>query len=81
MNESQVLERVKEMLKDKYDIEVDTLTGDSRQEDIGLDSMTMVDLMLDIETELDFTFASLDLPKNPSLNEIVALIQDSLAKA
>ena len=34
----------------------------------------MVDLMMDIETALDIQFPDLNLPKNPSLDEIVDLI-------
>lgn len=74
MNRSKILELLKTLLKDKYDVDPSSLTGDSRQDDIGLDSMTMVDLMMDIETSLDFQFPDLNLPKNPSLDEIVDLI-------
>lgn len=74
MDRAEILDRLKGLLKDKYEIDPDTLTGASRQDDIGLDSMTMVDLMLDIETELDFQFPDLNIPKNPSLDEIVDLI-------
>lgn len=80
MNKMQILERVKALLKDKYDIDPDSLSGDSRQDDIGLDSMTMVDLMMDIETSLDFQFPSLDLPRNPSLDEIADLIAQHVGK-
>ena len=49
-------------------------TLERRQDDIGLDSMTMVDLMMDIESSLDFQFPNLNLPKNPSLDEITDMI-------
>lgn len=74
MDRSKILELLKALLKDKYDVDPDTLTGASRQDDIGLDSMTMVDLMMDIETSMDIQFPDLNLPKNPSLDEIVDLI-------
>jgi len=74
MDRNKILELLKTLLKDKYDVDPGTLTGSSRQDDIGLDSMTMVDLMMDIETSLDFQFPELNLPKNPSLDEIVDLI-------
>jgi acyl carrier protein len=70
---------LKQRLKDKYQIDPNTLTGESRQDDIGLDSMTMVDLMLDLETEPDFQFPDLEVPKNPSMNEIVDLVVAALA--
>lgn len=77
MDRTKILELLKSLLKDKYDVDPDSLTGASRQDDIGLDSMTMVDLMMDIETALDFQFQDLNLPKNPSLDEIVDLILGS----
>lgn len=79
MDRAEILDRLKSLLKEKYDIDPATLSGASRQDDIGLDSMTMVDLMLDIETELDFQFADLNIPKNPSLDEIVEIVQSNLA--
>lgn len=74
MDRNKILELLKTLLKDKYDVDPDSLTGASRQDEIGLDSMTMVDLMMDIETALDIQFPDLNLPKNPSLDEIVDLI-------
>ena len=74
MDRNKILELLKSLLKDKYDVDPGSLSGASRQDDIGLDSMTMVDLMMDIETSMDFQFPDLNLPKNPSLDEIVDLI-------
>ncbi len=79
MDRAEILDRLKRLLKDKYEIDPGSLTGESRQDEIGLDSMTMVDLMLDVETELDFQFPDLTVPPNPSLDEIVQLIEKALA--
>ncbi len=80
MDKTQILKLLKALLKEKYDVDPDSLTGASRQDDIGLDSMTMVDLMMDIETAMDFQFPDLNIPKNPSLDEIVELIARSAGK-
>lgn len=80
MDRIKILELLKALLKEKYDVDPATLTGGSRQDDIGLDSMTMVDLMMDIESSLDFQFPDLNLPKNPSLDEIVDLIAANIGK-
>ena len=80
MDRAEILDRLKRLLKDKYEIDPAALTGDSRQDDIGLDSMTMADLMLDVETELDFQFLDLNVPKNPSLDQIIDLILQALAE-
>jgi acyl carrier protein len=78
MERDKILERLKSLLQDKYDIDPATLTVDSRQDDIGLDSISMVDLMMDIESDLDFQFPDLNLPKNPSLGQIVDIIVQNL---
>jgi acyl carrier protein len=79
MERDKILERLKSLLQDKYDIDPATLTVDSRQDDIGLDSISMVDLMMDIESDLDFQFPDLNLPKNPSLGQIVDIIVQNLS--
>jgi acyl carrier protein len=56
------------------------LDGSTTQAEIGIDSLLMVDMMLDVETELGFTFDSMDLPRNPSLDTIVDLVQRNLSK-
>lgn len=81
MDRAEILDRLKQLLKDKYEVDPETLTPESRQDDIGLDSMTMVDLMLDVETELDFEFPDLRVPPNPSLSEITDLIIQAMKPA
>ena len=40
----------------------------------------MVDMMLDLETGLGFSFESMDLPRNPDLDTIVALVDRNMAR-
>ena len=81
MDKEQVLAKLKEMLHERFSIDMSQLRGDTRRADIGMDSILMVDLMLDIETELDFTFDMMDLPSNPSLDEVSELILRNLNKS
>jgi acyl carrier protein len=47
---------------------------------MGIDSLHLVDIMLDMENEFGFRFESLLLPPNPSLEQIsLAITQDSQA--
>jgi acyl carrier protein len=80
MDRSEILDVLKKLLEEKYEINPESLAPETRQDDIGLDSMTMVDLMLDIETELNFEFPDLRVPPNPSLNEIADLVSSALAE-
>lgn len=74
MNKQQVMGHLKRMLREQFQIDDTSLTPETRQSDIGIDSILMVNLMLDIENELGFSFDIMDLPKNPSLGEICDLV-------
>ena len=39
----------------------------------------MLDLLMDIEDRFGFRFRSMDLPRDPALSDLVALIESSLA--
>lgn len=74
MNKQQVMEHLKRVLQKQFQIDDISLTPDTRQSDIGIDSILMVNLMLDLENELGFSFDVMDLPKNPSLGDICDLV-------
>lgn len=80
MEQVQILSKLKEMLRERFSINPDQIDGNTRRADMGIDSILMVDLMLDIETELGFTFDSMELPPNPSLNEVSELISRNLGR-
>ena len=69
MNKQQVMEHLKRVLQKQFQIDDISLTPD-----IGIDSILMVNLMLDLENELGFSFDVMDLPKNPSLGDICDLV-------
>lgn len=78
MQRHDILEYLKALLHERFDVDPAGLTGKTTQQEIGIDSLLMVDMMLDIETGLEFTFASMDLPRNPDLDTIVDLIERNL---
>lgn len=75
MDKPQIMEQLVRILHERFDINPATVTGATRQHDLGIDSILMVDLMLEIETVLGFSFDIMDLPRNPSMDEICALIE------
>jgi acyl carrier protein len=80
MQREEILDRLKALIHERFDVDPATLNGSTTQADIGIDSLLMVDMMLDVETDLGFTFQSMDLPKNPSLDTIVDLVQRNLER-
>lgn len=79
MDREQILERLKALIHERFGVDPEGLNGATTQADIGIDSLLMVDMMLDVETELGFTFESMDLPRNPDLDTIVDLVQRNMA--
>ena len=73
MNEH-MIEKIKLMLQERFGIDVSTSGPASRMRDLGIDSLHLVDLMLDMESAFGFQYESLALPANPSLEEIANAI-------
>ncbi len=77
MDKPGIMHRLQEMLNERIDVTI-PLTGETTIQQLGIDSIILVDFMLDLESELNFTFKSMDLPKDANLDQIVDLVHDSL---
>ncbi len=77
MEQEEILNKLKTLLNQRFAIDMSQLNESSRLGDLGLDSMHLVDIMLDIESEMNFNFSSIDLPPNPSLAEMSQAIAAS----
>lgn len=73
----QIMNKLISALHDRYAIDADQLRQASRLSDLGIDSLHLVDIMLDMEEEFDFRFESLPLPSDPSLEQIARAIVKS----
>jgi acyl carrier protein len=80
MQRENIFDTLKSLIAERFDVPADSLSMETTQQDLRIDSILMVDLMMDVEERLDFTFDSLELPKNPSLAAIVDLVDDNLKK-
>lgn len=82
MNEKdRILNRLRTMLQERFNADPNQVTEETRLSQLGVDSILMADMMIDIESDLDFTFKTLDLPKNPSVGDVVQLIHESMHPA
>lgn len=79
MENSAILRRLTEMLQERVGETDVPITAQTRLRELGIDSIIQVDIMLDLESELDFTFKNMALPKDPTVEQIVDLIQDAMA--
>jgi acyl carrier protein len=80
MNEH-MIEKIKLMLQERFGIDVNASGPASRMRDLGIDSLHLVDLMLDMESAFGFQYEALTLPANPSLEEIANAIAANGASA
>ena len=78
MQRQEILERLKALIHERFGIDPAGVTGSTTQAELGIDSLLMVDMMLDVETELGITFESMDLPRNPDLDTIVDLVKRNM---
>jgi acyl carrier protein len=75
-----ILNKLLSTLHERFAINIDHVTAASRLSDLGIDSLYLIDIMLDMENEFSFHFEPLLLPPNPSLAQIsLAIMKDSHA--
>lgn len=71
-----VFEKVKEMLCEQLDVEEDKVTMDSSiAEDLGADSLDVVDLVMSLEEEFDVEIPDEDVENIKSVGDIVKYIE------
>ncbi len=78
LDSARVETMVKEFLAERFDIPEDKVTAAASLRDLGLDSIMMLDVMLEIEDRLGIKLKDLSMPANPKLYDIVGLIQRNL---
>lgn len=79
MKRAEIVETVLALIQENMGIDRSNLTEATSQADLGVDSILMVDLMLALEDRLGFSFKSLDMPKNPTVGDIVAMVEKEIA--
>lgn len=79
MNNADVVAKIKHVLNDRFGIDIAQLEENSRLRDLGLDSLHVVEIMLDMEADLGVKLEDLSVPPNPSLGEVAAAIERNLA--
>ena len=72
-----VLEKVKKILSDQFDVEEDSITPDTMIEgDLGADSLDVVDLLMSIEDEFELEIPDEETDKIKSVGDLVQYIED-----
>jgi len=74
-----VLEKVKVILAEQFDIDEDTLQNDTDlQDDLGADSLDVVDLLMSIEDEFDIEIPDEEIENIRTVGELVNYIENNM---
>lgn len=78
---STLLAALKEFLASRFDIPAEQAVPGAALRDLGLDSMMVMDVMLETEDRFDVKLVDLALPRDPTLGDVIALIERNLDAA
>ena len=81
MQTTDIFEALSALVVERYGAPAAPLEPGTRQSELAIDSILMLDLLMDIEDRFGFRFRSMELPRDPALSDLVALIESSLAAA
>ena len=71
-----VLEKVKAILAEQFDVEEDKVTADTDlQEDLGADSLDVVDLLMSIEDEFEVEVPDEEIENIKTVGSLVSYIE------
>jgi acyl carrier protein len=74
-----VFEKVKAILSEQFDVEEDSITSDtSIADDLGADSLDVVDLLMSIEDEFEFEVPDEEIDNIKTVGELVKYIEDNV---
>lgn len=74
-----VFEKVKAILSEQFDVEEDTITLDtSVVDDLGADSLDVVDLLMSIEDEFEIEIPDTEIDNIKTVGELVKYIEDNV---
>ncbi|MBC7503282.1 MAG: hypothetical protein H7315_22720 [Herminiimonas sp.] len=79
LNETDIIGKIKTILNARFDIDMASLTDQTKLRDLGIDSLHLVDVMLDLEAELNVTIIDLSLPPETTLGALAASVAQSQA--
>lgn len=71
-----IFEKVKAILSDQFDVEEDTITADtSIQDDLGADSLDVVDLVMTIESEFEVEVPDEEIENVKTVGDLVSFLE------
>ena len=73
-----VFEKIKKILADQFDVEEDSITSETNiQEDLGADSLDVVDLIMSLEDEFEFEIPDHEIENIRTVRALVQFVEDN----
>ena len=79
LNPQQLESLVKEFFTEHFDIPNETMTAQTTVRELGIDSIMMLGILLDMEDKLAIKLTDLSMPAHPKISDVVAMIERNLA--
>ncbi len=73
-----VFEKVRSLLADQLGFDADSITETTSFEDLGADSLDLVELMMSLEEEFSISAAEEELTGIKTVGDVVKLIEDNI---
>lgn len=74
-----VLEKIKVILAEQFDVEEDSLKNETDlQEDLGADSLDVVDLLMSIEDEFEIEIPDEEIENIRTVGDLVSYIESNI---
>ena len=72
-----VLEKIKAILANQFDVDAETVTAETNiMEDLGADSLDVVDMLMSLEDEFDVEIPDEEIEKMRTVADVVAYIEE-----
>lgn len=71
-----IMSRVRDIIVDQFSIDPDSITSDMRIEDIGADSLDLVEMVMTVEEEFGIEIQDEDIETLTTIGDLVEYISD-----
>ena len=80
LNVLDVVIKIKKNLHDRFGVDTSAMNNTTKLSDLGIDSLHLADMMLDLETELDITIEDLPLLPETTLGDLATIVSNKSMK-
>ena len=75
-----ILERIKPIIAEQFDVEEESISNDTKFEEIGADSLDIVELVMALEEEFDIEIPDASIEDITTVNDLVKFIKGKTRK-